>query len=76
MSAISMTTKTTTGPNMPNSAPLKLRRYPHQARYVKHEDVDRFTAQGWEWTSALVDTHHGEHSVLMVWPHETEPPNE
>jgi hypothetical protein len=62
-------------PNTPNSAPAKLR-YPHQARYVKHEDVDRFAADGWEWTSALVDTHHGEHAVLMVWPHDSDPPNE
>jgi hypothetical protein len=62
-------------PNTQNSAPAK-RRYPHQVRYVSHEDCERFERQGWEWTSALVDTHHGEHAVLMVWPHDTEPPNE
>jgi hypothetical protein len=62
-------------PNMPNSVPT-INRYPHQARYVEHENVERFMALGWEWTSALVDTHHGEHAALMVWPHDTEPPNE
>jgi hypothetical protein len=51
-------------------------RYQHFYRYVQHEDVPHFEKQGWEWTSALVDTHHGEHAALMIWPHESEPPNE
>jgi len=34
-------------------------------RYVRHADVPRFTAEGWQATSALDGTHHGEYSVLM-----------
>lgn len=49
-------------------------RYAHTYRYVRHEDVPAYEAKGWEWTSALVDTHHGEHAALMCWPHETEAP--
>jgi hypothetical protein len=50
-------------------------RYPHSVRFVTHEKVAAAEALGYEWTSALTDTHHGEHAVLMVWPHDTEPPN-
>jgi hypothetical protein len=34
-------------------------------RYVRHIDVQRFAAQGWEPLPALERTHHGEYSVLM-----------
>ena len=34
-------------------------------RYVRHADVPRFTAEGWQATPALDGTHHGEYSVLM-----------
>ena len=34
-------------------------------RYVRHADVPRFTAEGWEPSPALDGTHHGEYSVLM-----------
>jgi hypothetical protein len=34
-------------------------------RYVRHADVPRFAAEGWELLPALDGTHHGEHSVLM-----------
>jgi hypothetical protein len=34
-------------------------------RYVRHADVPRFTAEGWELLPALDDTHHGEYSALM-----------
>jgi N6-adenosine-specific RNA methylase IME4 len=34
-------------------------------RYVRHEDVARFTAEGWECLPALDGTHHGEYSVPM-----------
>jgi hypothetical protein len=34
-------------------------------RYVRHADVVRFTAAGWEPLPALDGTHHGEYSVLM-----------
>lgn len=62
--------------NMPNSAAGTKLRYPHHTLMVAHEDVPKYIEMGWEWTSALVDTHHGEHGALMVWPHETEPPEQ
>jgi hypothetical protein len=34
-------------------------------RYVRHAEVPRFTAEGWEVLPALDGTHHGEYSVLM-----------
>jgi hypothetical protein len=34
-------------------------------RYVRHADVQRFVAEGWELLPALDGTHHGEYSVLM-----------
>ena len=34
-------------------------------RYVRHADVPRFAAEGWQATPALENTHHGEYSVLM-----------
>jgi hypothetical protein len=34
-------------------------------RYVRHAEVPRFTAEGWEPLPALDGTHHGEYSVLM-----------
>ena len=34
-------------------------------RYVRHDDVQRFIAEGWEPLPALDGTHHGEYSVLM-----------
>jgi len=34
-------------------------------RYVRHADVPRFTAEGWELLAALDGTHHGEYSALM-----------
>src|SRR5262245_18372401 len=34
-------------------------------RYVRHAEVPRFLAEGWEPLPALDGTHHGEYSVLM-----------
>ena len=34
-------------------------------RYVRHADVPKFSAEGWEPLPALDGTHHGEYSVLM-----------
>jgi hypothetical protein len=34
-------------------------------RYVRHADVPRFTAEGWELLPALDGTHHGEYGALM-----------
>jgi hypothetical protein len=60
---------------LPNSAQVKKLRYPHSVRFVVHEKVEAAEALGYEWTSALKDTHHGDYAVMMVWPHDTEPPN-
>jgi hypothetical protein len=62
-------------PNTPNSAQGKLR-YPHYTQLVEHDAVSRYIALGWERSNGLVDTHHGDRATLMVWPHNTEPPNE
>ncbi len=34
-------------------------------RYVRHAEVPRFAAEGWERLPAIEGTHHGEYSVLM-----------
>jgi hypothetical protein len=34
-------------------------------RYIRHADVPKFAAEGWELLPALGGTHHGEHSALM-----------
>jgi hypothetical protein len=34
-------------------------------RYVRHAEVPRFMAEGWELLPALDGTHHGEYSALM-----------
>ena len=34
-------------------------------RYVRHAEVQQFTAEGWEPLPALDGTHHGDYSVLM-----------
>jgi hypothetical protein len=34
-------------------------------RYVRHAEVPRFMADGWEVLPALDGTHHGEYSMLM-----------
>lgn len=34
-------------------------------RYVVHDDVERFLADGWELLPALDHTHHAEYSALM-----------
>ena len=34
-------------------------------RYVRHADVPKFTAEGWELLSTLDGTHHGKYSALM-----------
>ena len=38
-------------------------------RYVRHADVPRLTAEGWELLPALDGTHHGEYSCLMRKQH-------
>jgi hypothetical protein len=45
-------------------------------KYVPHEDVPAYEAIGWTSSTALKDTHHGDHATLMCWEHNTEPPNE
>src|SRR5262249_14123488 len=34
-------------------------------RYVRHDDVAKFMAEGWEQLPALEGTHYAEHAVLM-----------
>jgi hypothetical protein len=34
-------------------------------RYVRHAEVPRFLAEGWELLPAFEGTHHGEYSMLM-----------
>lgn len=34
-------------------------------RYVRHEDVERYKAEGWTVVDDLCGTHHGEYAVLM-----------
>ena len=41
-------------------------------RYVRHADVPRFIAAGWEHAADL-GVPHGEWSVLMRWAGEGEP---
>ena len=49
----------------PPNAPIEPSGSPEVFRYVRHADVPRFTAEGWELLPALDGTHHGEYSVLM-----------
>lgn len=44
-------------------------------RYVPHAEVEAYEARGWTASTALLDTHHGEHATLVCWEHDTEPPN-
>ena len=37
-------------------------------RYVRHETVEQFTAEGWSATEGLTGTHHGDYAVLMQRP--------
>ena len=37
-------------------------------RYVPHESVEQFAAEGWVATESLEGTHHGDYSVLMQRP--------
>lgn len=48
-------------------------RFPHSTKYVRHSDVPLYKSLGWDWTAALVDTHHGEHSAMMIWTHDGDP---
>jgi hypothetical protein len=47
------------------STPIEPSDSAYEYRYVKHPDVRRFMADGWERLAALDGTHHGEYSVLM-----------
>lgn len=37
-------------------------------RYVRHEDVERFLAEGWVVVDDFSGTHHAEYAVLMGRP--------
>jgi hypothetical protein len=37
-------------------------------RYVRHEDVEHYSSEGWTITHDLADCYHGHFGVLMVRP--------
>jgi hypothetical protein len=44
-------------------------------KFVPHSEVAAYEARRWTASTALLDTHHGDHATLMVWEHDGEPPN-
>jgi hypothetical protein len=44
-------------------------------KFVPHSEVAAYEARNWTASTALLDTHHGDHATLMVWEHDGEPPN-
>jgi len=36
-------------------------------KYVTHSDLKQWEELGWEATGALIETHHGVYSDLMIW---------
>jgi hypothetical protein len=42
-------------------------------RYVAHDKVQAYQAQGWRVVSDLTGCHHGVHAVLMKWEGAGEP---
>jgi hypothetical protein len=72
----SATKTTTTELNTPNSVPTTKLRYPHWVQLADHDRVPRLLELGWEKSTGLIDTNKGMYGCIMVWPHETEPPNE
>ena len=44
------------------------RRPDTELRYVPHESVEQFAAEGWVATEGLTGTHHGHYAVLMLRP--------
>jgi len=62
---LSVTPSATPAPAPTPNTPIERSDFSEVFRYVRHAEVPRFTAEGWELLSALDGTHHGEHSVLM-----------
>jgi hypothetical protein len=52
-------------PTLKFNLPTKPSKSSEVFRYVRHADVPRFMAEGWELLPALDGTHHGEYSALM-----------
>ena len=42
-------------------------------RYIPLADVGSWLAKGWIIDDDMADTHHGRHSVLMIWEGDDEP---
>jgi hypothetical protein len=42
-------------------------------RYVAHDQVAAYLANGWRLEDDLTKTHHGFHAVLMIWAGDDEP---
>jgi hypothetical protein len=51
-------------------------RYPHWVQLADHDRVPRLLELGWEKSTGRIDTNKGLYGCIMVWPHDTEPPNE
>jgi hypothetical protein len=64
LSVTSSVTSSATPAPAPN-APIEPSGTSKAFRYVRHADVPKFAAEGWELLPALDGTHHGEYSVLM-----------
>jgi hypothetical protein len=60
VTALSVTPSVTPAPNTSKASDCS-----EVFRYIRHADVPRFAAQGWERLPALDNTHHGEYSALM-----------
>lgn len=43
-------------------------------RYVPHGQMVAHLVRGWEIEDELHGASHGEHAILMRWPHAGEPP--
>jgi hypothetical protein len=42
-------------------------------RYVRHHDVDRYTAIGWQEVDELRPCHHDFWSTILVWKGDGDP---
>jgi len=60
-SSVTLSVTSTPAPN----APIEPSGTSEVFRYVRHADVPRFAAEGWEPLPAIDGTHHGVYSVLM-----------
>jgi len=62
---LSVTLSVTPTPTSTSSTAIEPSDSSETFRFVRHADVPRFEADGWERLPALDQTHHGEYSALM-----------